>query len=68
MKRMVKDHREDLKHFEHEAKARNPNDATEFASRQMPILVEHLRMAQATYDIAAGPKRTASRETGSARQ
>jgi len=51
-----------------EAKTRKPNEVTEFASRTVPILIEHLRMAQATYDIAAGPKRADERETGSTRR
>jgi putative membrane protein len=68
MKRMVKDHHDDLEHFEHAAKTRNPNATSEFAARQVPILTEHLRMAEATYDVTAGPKRTANRQTGSTRQ
>jgi putative membrane protein len=68
MKRMVKEHHDDVGEFQRKAKARNPNDVTEFASRNVPTLIEHLRMAEATYDIAAGPKRTATRETGSTRQ
>lgn len=68
MKRMVKEHHDDVAEFRRKAKTRHPNDVTEFASRNVPILLEHLRMAQATYDIAAGPKRTATRETGSTRQ
>jgi putative membrane protein len=67
MKRMVKDHHEDLEHFKREGRTRTPNAVTEFAARNVPILLEHLRLAETTYDIAAAPKRTAKRETGSSR-
>ena len=68
MKSMLKDHHEDVESFKREAKTNKPNEVTEFASRTVPILIEHLRMAQATYDIAAGPKRADERETGSTRR
>jgi putative membrane protein len=68
MKHMVKDHRADLKEFRHEAKAKNPNEVTQFAARTVPTLQEHLHMAETTYDIAYGPKRSAKRETGSTRK
>ena len=68
MKHMVKDHRADLKEFRHEAKAKNPNEVTQFAARTVPTLQEHLHMAETTYDIAAAPKRSGERETGSTRR
>ena len=68
MRHMVKDHKADLKAFREEAKARQPNGVTEFAARTEPVIFEHLRMAQKTYDIAEAPKRTASREAGSSRK
>jgi putative membrane protein len=68
MKRMVKDHHDDVEHFEHAAKTRSPNATSEFAARQLPILTQHLEMARATYDVTLAPKRTAERQTGSTRQ
>jgi putative membrane protein len=68
MEHMVKDHKADLKAFRHEAKAKQPNDVTEFAARTEPVIFEHLRMAQKTYDVTEAPKRTASREAGSTRK
>jgi hypothetical protein len=40
----------------------------DFAARSVPVLQEHLRMAESTYDITAGPKRSKDRETGSTRK
>jgi putative membrane protein len=68
MEHMVRDHRADLKAFRHEAKAKHPNDVTEFAARTQKVIFDHLRMAQKTYDVAESPKRTASREAGSTRK
>jgi len=68
MEHMVRDHRADLKAFRHEAKAKQPNDVTEFAARTEKVIFDHLRMAQKTYDVSEAPKRTASREAGSTRK
>jgi putative membrane protein len=68
MEHMVSDHRADLKAFRHEAKAKQPNDVTEFAARTENVIFDHLRMAQKTYDVTEAPKRTASREAGSTRK
>jgi putative membrane protein len=68
MRRMVRDHKSDLKAFREEAKTRNPNSVTEFAARTEPVIFEHLRMAQKTFDVADAPKRSDSRETGSTRK
>ena len=68
MEHMVKDHRTDLKAFRKEAKAKDRNDVTEFASRTAPVIFEHLRMAQKTYDVAEAAKRSDSRESGSTRK
>ena len=65
MKHMVKDHKEDLEDFRKVAKKHKPDDVSEFAKRTVPVLEEHLRMAQVTYDITAAGKRTGERETGS---
>jgi putative membrane protein len=68
MRKMLKDHKEDVKDFRKEAKAKKPNDVNAFAAKTLPILEEHLRMAQATYDITASGKRTGDRETGSTKK
>ena len=68
MEHMLRDHRADLRAFRHEAKAKQPNEVTEFAARTANVIFDHLRMAQKTYDVAEAPKRTASRETGSTRK
>jgi putative membrane protein len=65
MRMMLKDHKEDVKDFRKEAKAKKPNDVNAFAAKTLPVLEDHLRMAQATYDITATGKRTGDRETGS---
>ncbi len=52
MKHMVADHRKDLREFRHEAKSHSGTDAQQFAGRTVPVLLEHLRSAQKTYDIA----------------
>ena len=68
MKHMVKDHKKDLHEFRRASRATERDDVTDFAARTALTIQEHLRMAQATYDIAYGPKRTANREAGSTRR
>ena len=65
MRRMVDDHREDVRDFERQAKNARDADVREFASRQVPVLRSHLESAQATYDLTQGSKRYGKRETGS---
>ncbi|MDQ6618410.1 MAG: DUF4142 domain-containing protein [Pseudomonadota bacterium] len=48
MKDMVKDHKKDIKDFEKEAKNGKDPDVKRFASDTLPVLQEHLRMAQDT--------------------
>jgi putative membrane protein len=67
MSRMVREHRKDVAEFRKRARAKEQNDVTRFAASTLPVLESHLEMAQATNDIAQGPKRTAGRETGSTR-
>lgn len=62
---MVKEHRKDLREFRHEAKSHSGSDAQQFAGRTVAVLLEHLREAQKTYDIANESHRVANRETGS---
>ena len=68
MSYMVKEHRKDLREFRHEAKSHSGSDAQQFAGRTVPILLEHLRAAQKTYDVADASHRVASREVGSRRR
>jgi putative membrane protein len=48
MKAMVKDHQEDVEKFEQAAKNAKDSEVKGFASKQLPILKEHLELAQKT--------------------
>ena len=48
MKHMVKDHKEDIAEFQKEAENGDDADIKNFASKTLPTLQEHLRMAQDT--------------------
>ena len=48
MKAMVKDHEEDVKEFQKEANAGGDPGLKDFASKTLPILQNHLQMAQDT--------------------
>jgi len=48
MKRMVSDHKEDVKLFQKETEDGDDADVKNFASKTLPTLQEHLRMAQDT--------------------
>lgn len=65
MKRMVSDHRKDVRDFERQAKNARDPEIREFARQQLTVLRAHLGAAQATYDLATGSKRARKRETGS---
>jgi putative membrane protein len=43
---MLKDHQTDVKEFQHEAQAGADPDVKSFASKHLPTLQEHLKMAQ----------------------
>jgi putative membrane protein len=43
---MVQDHQEDLRIYQEEAANGTDPDVTAFAARHVPLLQEHLRMAQ----------------------
>ena len=45
-KAMVEDHQEDLRVYQEEAASGTDPDVKAFAARQVPLLQEHLRMAQ----------------------
>jgi putative membrane protein len=47
MSEMVKDHRNDVKEFQREAKSAKDADVKSFASKTLPTLQEHLKQAQA---------------------
>ena len=67
MKHMVKDHEEDVEDFRKEAKSKQDSEAKAFAQNTLPVLEEHLTMAQKTYDITDAIKRSGKREVGSTR-
>jgi len=48
MKRMVSDHKDDIKEFQKEADNGDDADVKNFASKTLPTLQEHLRLAQET--------------------
>jgi putative membrane protein len=49
MQDMVKDHEEDVAEFQREANSGADPDVKNFASKTLPTLQEHLKMAQDTY-------------------
>ncbi len=65
---MAADHKKDLKEFRKKAKSGKDIEIRNFAAKTVPTLQEHLDSALATRDIAAAPKRTGKRETGSTRK
>ncbi len=46
MQAMIKDHEEDVSEFRRESKGAKDPDVREFASKTLPTLEEHLRMAK----------------------
>jgi putative membrane protein len=46
MKHMVTDHKKDVAEFQKEAKSGKDNDVKQFASKTLPTLEDHLKMAQ----------------------
>ncbi len=46
MKEMVKDHKEDLKKFNSQAKDGKDPELKAFAAKTVPVLQEHLKLAQ----------------------
>ena len=61
MQEMVKDHKEDVELFRKQADQGQDADLKRFASETLPILEQHLQLAQ---DIAAGMQPTASATGG----
>ncbi len=57
MDHMVKDHKKDVKEFERAAKDAKDTDVQAFAAKTLPILQEHLRMAEAADQTAKSEKK-----------
>ncbi|HZT78554.1 MAG TPA: DUF4142 domain-containing protein [Vicinamibacterales bacterium] len=53
MQAMLKDHRQDVNEFRHESTSAQDPDVKQFASKTLPTLEEHLKLAQST-DKAVG--------------
>jgi putative membrane protein len=49
MEAMVKDHKEDVEKFERAAKEAKDSDIKQFASKTLPVLKDHLELAQTTH-------------------
>lgn len=46
MKRMLRDHKEDVKEFQHEVKKASDPDVQNWATKTLPTLEDHLKMAE----------------------
>lgn len=57
MKEMVKDHKDDIKAFDKESKKGKDADLKAFAAKHVPILQEHLKLAQQIEKELAGQKK-----------
>ena len=64
MEAMVKDHKNDVKEFEKQAKNAKDPEVKAFAQKTLPVLQAHLQAAQATYDATKSSK--SSGKAGSA--
>ncbi|MDB6018378.1 MAG: outer membrane protein [Pedosphaera sp.] len=60
MKRMVKDHKKDVKEFENAAKKAEDPDLKAFAVKTVPVLQEHLQMAESVHAKVAGEQKQTS--------
>ena len=60
MEEMVKDHKKDVKEFEKQAKNAKDADVRNFASKTLPTLQEHLKMAEAAEKAAKGERKSSS--------
>ena len=60
MDEMVDDHKHDVSDFEKQSKSGHDADIKAFASKTLPTLQEHLKLAQSTEDAVKG-KKSASR-------
>jgi putative membrane protein len=60
MEEMVKDHKKDVKEFEKQSKNAKDADVRAFASKTLPTLQEHLKMAEAAQKAAKGGGKAAA--------
>jgi putative membrane protein len=65
MKDMVSDHQKDVAAFGHEAKDGSDPDVKAFASRTLPVLEEHLKMARETAAKVGATTETTAKSTKS---
>jgi putative membrane protein len=65
MSAMVKDHKEDVAEFQKEANSGKDPDIKNFASQTLPILQDHLKMAQESAAKVGGGKSKGSSASGS---
>ena len=65
MDHMVSDHKKDISEFEKEAKSGKDADVKQFASSTLPVLQEHLQLAQSADKVAKneGKTQTSSRSS-----
>jgi putative membrane protein len=56
MKHMVDDHKKDISLYEKQAKSGKDGDLKSFAAKTLPILQEHLTLAQSTHDAVKAAK------------
>ena len=56
MKHMVEDHKKDISLYEKQAKSGKDGDLKSFAAKTLPILQEHLALAQSTHDAVKAAK------------
>jgi len=66
MDHMVKDHKKDVKEFEKQAKNAKDADVRSFASKTLPVLQEHMRLAESTQQaVKSGGKSGGSGKSAS---
>lgn len=56
MKHMVADHKKDVAEFQKESRSAKDNEVKDFATRTLPTLQEHLKMAERTHDTVKRAK------------
>jgi putative membrane protein len=62
MSHMVTDHKKDVKEFQNEAKKAQDPDVRAFASQTLPVLEEHLHLAQTVQSTVTGERRQSKAE------